>query len=397
MVLPLLGHARCVFPAQDYESFHHAAEPTYESFLAESETFKALYSLPVPIIATSQPISGLIETRTGKRPYLMPVAINKAFFKLKSPRNDERKRILFVGNYLMPYKGMRSGLDAIEILQRQMNVELVLITQEDRGRKLFDQYSFPKEIHFCPTESEVPEIIASCDLYCCTSWYEGFGLPALEAFCSGVPVVSTRTIGVNDYGIDGFNLLLANPDDASDLSEKIFRVLTDAKLAEQLVSGGTETMEGRYEWTQTRDAFLAAIQDIDATYEGAGEIDTARMQALLGDLEREGSLTPIETYREFQRLDDRIARVSANMKNSSASPDQIRELEVIRDGLAPFTANPRTRYYSAFKAKYDLCLLLLELAGTPDGIHIARLLHPTTGAPAATNAAPLTEFRYTQS
>lgn len=397
MVLPLLTSARCVFLAQDYESFHHAVEPTYESFLAESESFKSLYSLPVPIIATAKPIARLIEERIGKRAYVIPLAINKERFKPKQREPSARKRILLVGNYLMPYKGMRDGLDAIEMLQREMEIELVLVTQEERGRRLFDKYTFPKEIHFCPAESEIPDIIASCDAYCCTSWYEGLGLPALEAFCCGVPVVSTRTIGVDDYGEDGVNLLLANPNDPNDLRDKLIRLLTDEGLASRLVEGGFSTINGRYDWEETHDGFMTAIADIDSNYAGAGPVDQIEMRRRLEDLEREGSLTPIETYRDFQRLAAQLTSISEKIGSAPATPDQISALAVIRDTLAPYTMNQRAQYYSAFKAKYDLCLLMLELAGTPEEIHIPRLLNPQPGASAATNAAPLTEFRYTQS
>jgi glycosyltransferase involved in cell wall biosynthesis len=398
MVLPLLGTARCVFLAQDYESFHHSVDTTYESFLAESPAFKALYSLPVPIISVSRPIARLIKERIGKSAYYMPVGLNKEVFKPQSrPAHPGRKRVLLVGNYLMPYKGMRDGLDALEKLSADIPVELVLITQEERGRKLFDAYSFPKEVHFCPTEKDIPQIIASCDAYCCTSWYEGLGLPALEAFCCGTPVVSTRTVGVDDYADDEKNLLLANPNDPDDLSDKLRRVLTDTELASRLVRGGFETMQGRYDWETTVSTFVSAIDDIDATYHGAGDLDLPLLNDLLDELEREGSLTPIETYREFHRLEQELTRIAGKLTADSPANGEISELGAIRDKLRQYVNNDRTQYYAAFKAKYDLCVLLIELAGTPDRVHIQRLIHPQRGATAGTNAAALTEVRYTQS
>jgi hypothetical protein len=301
-----------------------------------------------------------------------------------------------VGNYLMPYKGMRDGFDALEKLSADVPVELVLITQEERGRKLFDSYSFNKELHFCPAETDVPGIIASCDVYVCTSWYEGLGLPALEAFSCGTPVVSTRTLGVDDYGEDEKNLLLANPNDPDDLREKLHRVLSDSDLVGRLVKGGFETMKGRYDWDTSVAAFMSAIRDIDATYDGAGDIDENHLDRLLADLEREGSLTPIETNREFHRLDEELSRIAAELGQAAPANGQIHELEEIRDRLKQYVTNDRAQYYSAFKAKYDLCLLLIELAGSPDRVHIQRLLHPRQGATAGTNATALTEVRYSQ-
>lgn len=397
MVLPLVGDARCVFLTQDYESFHHAVDARFESFLAESPGFKALYELPVPIIATSRPIVRLIEERTGRTSYYMPVGLNKEIFRRQTrvPSVD-RKRVLMVGNYLMPYKGMRDGFEALENLNAEIAVDLVLITQEERGRKLFDSYTFAKEIHFCPTEEDIPKILASCDAYCCTSWYEGLGLPALEAFSCGTPVVSTRTIGVDDYAKDGVNLILANPNDPTDLREKLYRVLSDSALADRLIEGGLTTMSQRYNWLESLKCFVTAIRDIDATYGGAGKLDLAKLEQTLIDLEREGSLTPIATYREFHSLCDRLARVAADIATLTPTNEQIHELQSIRDSLKHYVSNERAQYYSAFKAKYDLCLLVLALAVTPDRIHIPRLIHARGGAPTTAHATALTEIRYTE-
>ncbi|MEO7368443.1 MAG: glycosyltransferase family 4 protein [Gemmatimonadaceae bacterium] len=397
LVLPLLGQARCVLLAQDYESFHHALDATYESFLTESAAFKSLYSLPVPIISTSRPIARLIKERVGKTAYYISVGLNKeVLVRQTHTPSKNRKRILFVGNYLMPYKGIRDGLAALEKLSSIIPVELVLITREERGRRLFGSHSFPKEVHFCPPERDVPEIIASSDVYCCTSWYEGLGLPALEAFCCGTPVVSTRTIGVDDYAVDGVNLILANANDPDDLSDKIRRILTDSALAAHLVEGGFETVRNRYDWAQSLASFVNAIQDIDAGYKGAGELDLEMLRQSLVNLECEGFLTPIETHRQFQRLSDRLSEIAAGIAATPPIPAQIEGLESVRDELKCYLSNERTQYFSAFKAKYDLCLLVLELAVTSDRVHLPRLLRPHDGAPAATDANSLTEIRYTK-
>ena len=143
----------------------------------------------------------------------------------------------------MPYKGMKDGFEALCKLSREMPVQLVLVTQESRGRGIFEGLTFPIELHYCPIEERMPEIISSCDAYCCTSWYEGLGLPALEAFRCGVPVVSTRTYGVSDYGIDDVNLLLAQPNDPHDLYLKLHRLLSDEALANGSAAKGSSRLK----------------------------------------------------------------------------------------------------------------------------------------------------------
>lgn len=395
MVLPHLGSAKCVFLALDYEAFHHSPEAVYESYLAESQVFKELYSLPVPIIATSRPIQRLIEERIGKPAYLMRVGIDKQVFHPQAGRlSSDRKRVLLVGNYLMPYKGMRDGFAALDILSSEMPVELVLVTQEERDRRIFEPYSWPIEIHFCPAEADIPAIIATCDVYCCTSWYEGLGLPALEAFCCGTPVVSTRTIGVDDYAEDGVNLLLASPNDPADLAEKLRRVLTDAAVRERLVAGGFDTVARGYDWSTAAKSFLDAIAEIDSSYEGAGDVDPRQMQGYLDRLEESGSFTPIEVFREFELLAERLQSIADDVSTSQGS-ENLGELAQLRDRLNAFLQNENAQYYDAFKAKFDFAQLLLALSGTADDRFISRLVDRRRGRHNGSNADSLTEIRYT--
>lgn len=398
LVLPLLGTARCIFLALDYESFHHARGEGYDEFMAETPAVAALYALPVPIVTVSRPLVDLIRERIGRSAYYVPIGVDKSTF-VEQPRRraGARKRVLFVGNYLMPYKGMRDGLAGLERLAQEIDLELVLITQEERGRTLFSDCSFPIEIHFCPAEPQIPPIMASCDVYCCTSWYEGLGLPALEAFHCGLPVVSTRTIGVGEYGRDGVNLLLADPNAPEDLSERLRQVLLDARLSERLRREGLRTAARGFAWSQSVDCFLRAVHDIAATYTGAGPVDRSLMDRHLDALERQGSYTPIAIVRRFDELNGQLAVVCDDLRTGGApQAHHVQALEAVRDTLAPYLENPETQYYRAFRAKYDLARLLLVLMASKETVgHIPLVLTRTNRRRSKSNGSALTERRYT--
>jgi glycosyltransferase involved in cell wall biosynthesis len=396
MVLPRAGRARVVFFCQDYECFHHSPDKSYEGFMAECPTFAKLYLLPVPIISISRAVQGLIKERLGKDSYYVPMGLNKSVFNLR-PRKvrTELKRVLMVGNYLMPYKGMRDGFAALERLSQELDVQLVLVTQEHRNRKLFDNYSFPVELHYCPTEERMPEIIASCDTYCCTSWYEGLGLPALEAFCCGVPVVSTRTYGVSDYGLDGVNLLLARPNDPSDFYEKLRALLRDEALAESLRSAAFKTVAHDYAWDTSLARFRQAIDEIKRTYAGPGPIDPAYMRALLDELEREGNLTPIATYRRFRALAAELTDLCRKLLSGRIAPNQFAaRLASVRDGFRQYLNNKRAEYYDVFKAKYDLCQLILSLREAEQFRQYLSLIMAGRRESGGANSASFVEIRY---
>ena len=378
-VLPLAGSARVIFFCQDYETFHHAAGPRYEDFMAESETIAALYRLPAPIITVSRAVQGLIRDRIGKDSIYVPAGIDKTIFFARPPHPmTPPARVLFVGNYLMPYKGMKDGLAALAQLSSEMPVQLVLVTQEHRGRQLLDGLPFPVEIHYCPTDGQIPDIMATCDVYCCTSWYEGLGLPALEAFACGLPVVSTRTLGVSEYGVDGVNLLLARPNDPTDLHAALARLLRDADLRDRLRRGGFETVCHRYDWDESMQHFRRALAEIDRTHRGASAVDAAAMAGLLADLEAEGGLTPIAIFREFETLAAELDTVLGALAEDDRRSDLwFQRLGALRDAFGRRTENRCAQYYDAFKCKYDVCRLVLALAGSDRiGEAISRLLHP---------------------
>jgi glycosyltransferase involved in cell wall biosynthesis len=367
LVLPLVGSATCVFFCQDYESFHHGTEPSYDEFMAECPTFIDIYKLPVPIITISRPVKKLIRERTGRDAYYQPLAIDKTVFYPR-PRKPAAavNRIAMVGNYLMPYKGIRDGLEALRKLAEEVSVQLVLITQERRGRSLFDEMPFPIELHYCPTQDKMPEIYTTCDVYCCTSWYEGLGLPAIECFACGVPVVSTSTYGVLDYGVDGENLLLARPNDPQDLYEKLRMLIMDEPLAERLRAAALETAAQHFDWDTSVTRFQEIIDDIEHTYCGPGPNNASEAQELLTRLEREGNLTPIAVFNQFETLCGDLHELMQQLRMQTRPGKlELRELERLRDGFRDYIGNEAAEYYDAFKAKYDLCQLLMGFSDHP--------------------------------
>jgi glycosyltransferase involved in cell wall biosynthesis len=362
LVLANHPRCRCVLLCQDYESFHHARGRTFDDFISDDPTFTEIYKLPIPLICTSRPVQSLLRQRVGADSQRIQVGINKdIFFPRPRKRPGETKRVLLIGNYLMPYKGMQDGFEALRKLSGEMPVQLVMVTQESRGRAIFNSLPYPIELHFCPTEEAMPEIIASCDIYCCASWYEGLGLPALEAFCCGVPVVSTRTYGVSEYGVDEVNLLLARPNDPLDIYEKIKRLLVEATLGERLSEAAFNTVAEGYDW----DACVAALKAILLTSQAHASLapkDPQLMRELSAKLEAAGNLTPIATFRRFEHLSDEVSRIVSQIRSEAAPMCSLRSrLQNLRDGFGSYLGNEKAEYYDAFKAKYDFCQLLLGL------------------------------------
>lgn len=93
------------------------------------------------------------------------------------------------------------------------------------------------------------------------SKYETFGLPLLEAFAAGVPVLCSRDTALAEVGGDA--VLGCDPSSIDDLAEGMSRIVNDKTLRSTLVERGRERL-GLYSWEATAQALKGAFQRVAA-------------------------------------------------------------------------------------------------------------------------------------
>lgn len=95
---------------------------------------------------------------------------------------------------------------------------------------------------------DAPGAYRRADIFLSPTYAEGFSNTILEAMACGLPIVSTRAVGVVDCLRDGENGLLVEPGDAPATAAATARLLDDAALRARLATRAREEVRELYAW-----------------------------------------------------------------------------------------------------------------------------------------------------
>lgn len=109
--------------------------------------------------------------------------------------------------------------------------------------------------------TDVPRLMAACDLFVLASRWEGFGLVFLEAMAAGKAIVATRVSAIPEVVLDGETGLLVPPDDPAALAGAIVRLLDDTARREMLGAAGYRRVAAHFTARRMVDETLAVYQE----------------------------------------------------------------------------------------------------------------------------------------
>src|SRR3989344_6068301 len=103
------------------------------------------------------------------------------------------------------------------------------------------------------SDGEIAEIFKRASLMIFPSRFEGFGLPILEAYRAGLPVVAARNSSLTEVAGDG--ALFCTTDNLSEFTATVARLLTDEPLRQKLIAAGHRQL-AHFSWRQTAQTTL---------------------------------------------------------------------------------------------------------------------------------------------
>ncbi|MEY4541801.1 MAG: hypothetical protein RLZZ306_3558, partial [Bacteroidota bacterium] len=160
---------------------------------------------------------------------------------VKAKYRIQKKYILSVGT-IIERKNQASLVAALHKLNLS-NYELILVGGHSKYQDEIEKYIKENNIKNVKILNKVPfqdlpAIYQGSELFVYPSFFEGFGIPIVEALHSGVPVVAATGSCLEEAGGEG--ALYANPLDVNDLADKILQVLVNKDLQNQLIKAGRE-------------------------------------------------------------------------------------------------------------------------------------------------------------
>lgn len=162
------------------------------------------------------------------------LSVTKAKYKLP------HQFLLYVGS-LIERKNLLGIVAAYEHLPSDLRLPLIVVGNGDAYKKKVVELAtklnvLDKLIFLRPDFEDFPDLYQLAEVFLYPSYFEGFGIPVLEALFSETPVITSTVSSLPEAAGDG--AILVDPSDTEAMAAGITQLLSDAAFRTQLVARG---------------------------------------------------------------------------------------------------------------------------------------------------------------
>lgn len=190
--------------------------------------------------------------------------VTETIEKYKLPK----RYVLFVGT-IEPRKNVEGLMRAFVALQEKnpalADVVLVIAGQEgyhsEHVMQTLMALKAKRSIRYIGyvTHNEKVELLRHASAFVFPSFYEGFGLPILEAMALGVPVIASKTTSMPEIAERA--ALYIDPTSTTDITRGLREVLTKPDVAKRLHEAGPK-QAAKFSWERCADQTMAVYRKV---------------------------------------------------------------------------------------------------------------------------------------
>jgi glycosyltransferase involved in cell wall biosynthesis len=167
---------------------------------------------------------------------------------------------------LEPRKNLIGVLDAFNRLPEDLKDKYALVLVGGKGwlddelQLLFDELA--KEYALIKTgyvpDEDLPALYSGAAVFVYPSFYEGFGMPPLEAMACGAPVITADNSSLPE--VVGDAAIMIKAQDTAELSKRIVRVLNSSSLASKMSRAGLVQAQ-KFNWDKSARKLIDVIEE----------------------------------------------------------------------------------------------------------------------------------------
>jgi glycosyltransferase involved in cell wall biosynthesis len=185
---------------------------------------------------------------------LVPVGVDPELFTPLPHIDRKPGRLITTASADVALKGLAYLIEAMVALREEgRDISLTIIGRPKPGKSmdLIDRYNLHPHIEFVSgvSDEQIVELYAEAELAVVPSLYEGFSLPAIEAMCTGTPLVATDGGALPEVtGADGETVFRCTAGDVSSLATSIRQALGQPEARAAIGTAGRQRVTERWSW-----------------------------------------------------------------------------------------------------------------------------------------------------
>lgn len=196
-----------------------------------------------------------------------PITDEDLIQRVKEKYGIRDKFIINTSSLLWHRKNVTGLIKAFNIFRSRGGLDYQLVITGKKGESyeeilgLISSFGLEKNViltGYVPVE-EMPVLLSTADALVFPSFYEGFGLPLVEAMACGCPVITSNVSSLPEVAGDGG--VLVDPYDVNNIAQTMEKVLFDAELRKKMRENGIARSK-KFSWEKTARLTLDVFEQL---------------------------------------------------------------------------------------------------------------------------------------